>query len=485
MIVNSITADRDSAGGFPQGRLLRHDAETVRLLYRYAPMAIGVNLSLALLAAATLWDRVATANILYWLIAMTLAMVVRFAVIAAYRQQRPSDPAMPAWGRLFLLQSVLSGAIWGSAIWVFSPFNDQQTPYIIAFILGGLTAGATAMQSAVLKVYYSFLLIICLPTTVWFFVQQTKPFIFMGIMIGLFVIAMMAGGYIYRRILLNSIDLANELVKAKETAESASQAKSQFLSNMSHELRTPLNAVLGFAQLLHVDNTLSTQSRENVGEIIDAGQHLLKLIDGLLDLAKIEARRINLHLEAVPCHDLLQECADLIQPLARQYQVGIQVQERATAAEIYTCADRTRLKQVLLNLLSNACKYNRQGGGVWIAARLSHGDRVCFSVRDSGVGIEQNLQPRLFHAFQRLGHEQSMIEGVGLGLAIVKQLVDMMHGELRFESRPNIGTTFFVELPAAAASEPACISDQRVDTPLATPLPKPNARPTPAHGRGH
>ncbi|TRW89704.1 PAS domain S-box protein [Candidatus Methylobacter oryzae] len=240
-----------------------------------------------------------------------------------------------------------------------------------------------------------------------------------------------------------------EIIAARDEAERANNAKSEFLSSMSHELRTPMNAILGFGQLLEIDVGLNEDQADYVSEILKAGRHLLELINEVLDLAKIESGNINLSLEPLSCLELITECLTLIGPLAQARGIAI---NNDVVGDCLVRADRTRLKQVLINLLSNAVKYNRPQGTVLIQADVQD-DRIRLKVSDTGYGIPVARWREIFQPFSRLGAEDADIEGTGIGLTISSRLMKMMGGTIGMESEEDQGSTFWIELPKAA-SEP-------------------------------
>ena len=236
--------------------------------------------------------------------------------------------------------------------------------------------------------------------------------------------------------------------RAETEAESANRAKSEFLSRMSHELRTPLNSILGFGQLLELEG-VSAGQRESVEHIVRAGRHLLGLIDEVLDISRIEAGRLPISLEPVLIGDTVGTAIDLVRPQAAAG--GVTLGNEVGDDERHVTADRQRLQQVLLNLLSNAVKYNRKGGTVTVFSAGRPGGRIAIAVADTGMGIPEAMLDRLFTPFDRLGAEQSEVQGTGLGLALSRRLVEAMGGQLLVQSRPGVGSTFTVELPAAEA----------------------------------
>jgi len=241
-----------------------------------------------------------------------------------------------------------------------------------------------------------------------------------------------------------------ELKKAQKAAEASNIAKSKFLSRMSHELRTPLNAINGFSQLLLRNNnkhTLDERQTQQVLNINNAGLHLLELINEILDLSRIESGHLTLSLEPVVVADTVNECVILITSLAEKTEVTVKLDPGIDELPLMQ-ADLTRLKQVMLNLLSNGIKYNRPKGHVSIAGKME-GDKVCLEISDNGIGISKEKMKDLFVPFTRLGQDETGIEGTGIGMTITKQLVELMHGSLEVESEVGVGSVFTVKIPRA------------------------------------
>jgi len=243
-----------------------------------------------------------------------------------------------------------------------------------------------------------------------------------------------------------------EIIRAKNEAEKANLAKSEFLSRMSHELRTPMNSILGFAQLLNMDE-LSPKQKRGVNHIIKSGKHLLNLINEVLDISRIEAGRMSLLIDPVQLNRVIRDVIDLIKPMANERQLSVKFEQQSDDL-CYVKADAQRLKQVLLNLMNNAVKYNRPAGSILITVNPSANEYDTtylyrISVSDTGVGIRETDLDMIFRPFERVGHEKSNIEGTGLGLAVAKKLLEAMNGRMGVESKPDVGSTFWIELPHA------------------------------------
>lgn len=256
-------------------------------------------------------------------------------------------------------------------------------------------------------------------------------------------------------LLLSSYEAAVQknlaFARAKEEAERANRAKSEFLSRMSHELRTPLNAILGFAQILELEAKL-TDEQDSIGHILSAGHHLLDLINEILDIARIEAGHLGISVESIEINEVLNECAALIRPLAQERGIEIE-QNFAAQSPQRVRADRQRLKQVILNLLSNAVKYNRAQSAVGLSYEDTSGNSLRISIRDSGEGIAPHDIEQLFVPFERLAADRTDVQGSGLGLALSKRLVELMGGAMGVESELGQGSVFWFELPRAETGE--------------------------------
>lgn len=237
---------------------------------------------------------------------------------------------------------------------------------------------------------------------------------------------------------------------ARLEAERANEAKTAFLSRMSHELRTPLTAVLGFAELLELDD-LDDNQRDSVRHIRNAGRHLLTLINEVLDISRIESGHLAVSNEPLELGPVLADAVTLIRPMAEERGIRVSCEQ---VDDLFVKADRQRLTQVLLNLLSNAVKYNRDYGSIDVVCSI-HDGRIAVRVSDTGMGIAPGLLPRVFNPFDRLGAEQTGIEGTGVGLTLSRGLVEVMGGTLTLESEPGVGTTFTVDLAVAPGGEMA------------------------------
>jgi signal transduction histidine kinase len=258
-----------------------------------------------------------------------------------------------------------------------------------------------------------------------------------------------------QKVLERTADIAEEIEvrkkaeEAKNHADAATHAKSEFLSSMSHELRSPLNAILGFAQLMESESPPPTSAqKESIAQILQAGWHLLELINEILDLAKVESGQVPISQEPVSLGEVLLECRGMIEPQAQQRDIHMTFP--AFEIPYVVNADRIRVKQVLINLLSNAIKYNREQGTVEVKCTAGTSGRIRISIKDSGVGLNPEQMAQLFQPFNRLGQEAGGEEGTGIGLVVAKKLVELMGGVIGVESTVGVGSVFWFELNLVA-----------------------------------
>jgi PAS domain S-box-containing protein len=267
-----------------------------------------------------------------------------------------------------------------------------------------------------------------------------------------------------------------DLEKAKAVAEEASLAKSNFLSSMSHELRTPLNAILGFAQLLESSATPPTPSQtRSIDQILKAGWYLLELINEILDLAQIESGRVVISREAVPLDSVMIECQTMVEPLAHKRGIGMSFPR--FDVPYFIDADRIRVKQVLINLIYNAIKYNRPAGTVAVECTLAPPNSIRISVRDTGEGLAPDQLAQLFQPFNRLGKEAGAEQGTGIGLVVAKRLVNLMGGVIGADSTVGVGSVFWIEMSLTAAP-PRTVAETQHAAPADQQLPDGTARRT-------
>lgn len=256
-----------------------------------------------------------------------------------------------------------------------------------------------------------------------------------------------------------------DLKMARDAALTASKSKSEFLSSMSHELRTPLNAIIGFSQLLEMEDMEPLQ-KDSVGEIHKAGKHLLDLINEVLDLARIEAGRMAAEIQEVDLTAVLSEVRALSEPIAARYGISLDVQKNMNSMIF---ADYKRVKQVILNLVSNGIKYNRENGSVAVYTETI-GDKVRIYVKDTGKGIAPEQRDGLFEPFNRLGAEGSEIEGTGIGMMVTRQLVELMEGNIDFDSTVGEGSLFWIDFPLVQSGGDETVDNQAVSNDAQTAL---------------
>ena len=432
-------------------------AELAGYLTRGATIPILAASVVAVVLAATVYHSTDALVLGIWLAAVICVNAVR--LIASYRHEPSADAHWDAEklaGRATLSVAV-SGILWGFAGGYFFDTNEVLTQVLLAFVIGGLAAGSLAAYSAWLPAFYAFTAPALIPVTIRFYLEGDSAGLAMGAMLTVYGFALASLAHTVNRSLTRTANLevdknylVQSLTEAKFEAESANRAKDEFLSRVSHELRTPMNAILGYGQLLSRDSspTLSDRQRRSVEQIMNAGHHLLDLIDDVLKLGQISTGTIEIESQDVPIGKLLDECIGLIEPEALRRQISVE-NRAADMRDEAVVADRVRIKEVIINLLSNAVKYNVMQGRIVITANRTANNTIKISVADTGPGVPSDKLDQIFEPFTRLESSGEDVPGTGIGLTIAKQLMELMNGTIACESTDGNGTEFWIELPAA------------------------------------
>jgi signal transduction histidine kinase/CheY-like chemotaxis protein len=447
--------------------------EEVRMLYDSIPFSSLAAAIASITIFSVLYNHAESTSLLItWIAIMLLSVAIRGWDALQYKHADVVSQKNDIWGKRFLVGSTFSGTWWGLLSWLgYSTDGAYQALIVICIV--GVAAGSMSTLSYRWQTI-AYFLIPALGLLEIRLIFENDPF--SGAISLLLLVFILFTLSISRKIYNNTnqnVRLRIEadfreraLIEAKEDAERANFAKSNFLSRMSHDLRTPLNAILGFSQLLEYDTSISKIQRANTQEIISAGKHLLELVNQILDLARIEEGNLRVHVKQVWLEDVLSACHSLVKPLATEKQIQLDFENCPGS---FVIADKTRLKQVLLNLLSNAIKYNHHFGSVTLSCELVAKNRIRISVEDDGQGIPASMQQRLFQPFNRLETESRSGEGTGIGLSIAKHLTEIMSGQIGFKSVMNSGSTFWVEFDGgvndAIASRKSPHEDYQYDPP--------------------
>jgi signal transduction histidine kinase len=429
-------------------------AAEARVVFK-TPVPLLTSAVICLLSVAVLSPEVPARLLMGWTTAFALCLGARLLLWFAYRANPPPPADAGRLIGMFALGAGATGALWGALSVVILISDDPLQHAFVLMVLAGMAAGAVAALAPSPVALHAFLVPLGLELAAALALHGGRTHLAMAAMVLVFLVGV---GGIARglnrsfldiiRLGLEKAKLADELRAARDAAEHANQAKSQILTNMSHELRTPLNAIIGFAEVIRdaMLEPVAARYREYARNIHSSGHHLLGLINDVLDLAKIDTGRMDLNEEEVDVSRLIATCLPLMAERAKKGGVELVVPPAPNLPPIRV--DRLRLKQVVLNLMSNAIKFTPSGGKVTLAALPTADGGLTIKVADTGIGIRAEEIPRALEPFQQVEQNLSRrFEGSGLGLPLAKQLVELHGGTLTIMSELGKGTTVFISLP--------------------------------------
>lgn len=439
--------------------------EQVNQLHRQSVNALVATMVVLFYVAYRIHGELPDRDLWTWVTIIGLINVYLLIWIWRVRSQGINQQNVRRFLLAYQLEALLHGTAWGMLPFILANSQDSLHQLFSYYVICGMAAGAIATTGMIYRIYLSFMLTMMLPSIIWQIFELGVDIFDMGA-IGLliiFVVAMLFLSHAHNvsivrgiRLLQQNEELVNSLREEAHRADAANRAKSEFLSNTSHELRTPLSAIMGFSNLLMKirSQDLPKRAREYVRNIHHAGSHLSELINQVLDLARIETDKADAQAQAVHLESLLGETLQLMRPLAEEHQVSlsqIDTEQHRLPQDIYVKADPLRLRQVMLNLLSNSIKYNHAGGRVDVSYRLESG-RAWIEVRDTGLGIPRDKHQEIFTPFTRV-HPHLNLEGSGIGLAVTQKNLQMMGSEIELDSVEGKGSCFRFALPCSEPPE--------------------------------
>ncbi len=448
---------------------LRVRAEQIRLVYLHSPTTSGGSLVAGAFLIAVLWDAVPHATLLSWGATLLVYQALRFYNYRRYMAAAPDAAHSRPWGRLYILSTTIAGCIWGSAGLLFYVPHSTLSLVYLCLVLFGVASLTIPTLSLFSPAFYPLVILVLVPFILRSVASGSREHIALAIPLIIALVMSLTFGRRINELIDESIrrrfenqSLTEIADRARLEAERSNRAKSRFLATMSHELRTPLNAIIGYSELMtqHPSRFSTEAAKDPLERILRAGRHLLNLINELLDLAKIEAGKTNFVYEDVDVPALVRDVVETTRSLADQNGNVVTVSCPTPVPLLHT--DAKRLMQVILNLLSNACKFTERGRVDITIASAQHDGRTWLevAVADTGIGIAREQTERLFEDFfQGDAATQRKFGGTGLGLAISRRICRAMGGDLTVASEPGKGSTFTARLPedpvpAAPAQEP-------------------------------
>ena len=435
--------------------VLRVLRKQIALLYKNQKFAILITVALATLMFALLMPNVRWDQLQPWVWLIMVSVLIRMTFSWLYYRAESHRAINLKRAEIFYLVGIVSTAIvWSMFSIALFPIIDFGGQLILCLFLTGFASGAYTTMGYMRTPVCVFVIMLLVPLSFAIYWSDIPRAQDVAIAMLLYMLIIIRSAFLFYKNTYNmlvfhelSIDRENELLLQREKANSANLAKSEFLSRMSHELRTPLNAILGLSELQLRDKQLALIGKQSsrAQKIGEAGKHLLTIVNDVLDLSRIETGSMDIKLQKTDLYDVIQHSIALVETKASLRNIIIS--SKIVQSEISVMADSNRLKQIVVNLLDNAIKYNKQGGNVSIDANIIEQKRVRLNIVDTGYGLQSEEILELYVPFSRLGAESKGIDGTGIGLSLSKDLVELMGGSIGVNSRPGEGSCFWIELP--------------------------------------